>query len=250
MTRTRLVMFSWGMMMMIAVLALAGCGGTNSPKISQGSSNPAQGSSDRPCAGCITQPNGAQVPADDKLTVDKAGFGGNVSSGFQFWTAGALITNHSQKDIAHYVVVQATATDANGQVVGTGNQTVTSIHAAQTLPVAISLQTTAPVEKVTVLTAPQSWQPDTNPQATITGSGIKASPNDTQYILNATLKSTYTMDLTNVTVFAVCTDSAGNINNAAQANAPLLPAQGQVGIQFVQYGTTPTNCQIAGVPSS
>jgi hypothetical protein len=229
-------------------LLLMACGITN-PLASQRTSTP------RP-SGAIAQGGGTggsnSAAPSGTLTVDKAGFGGATSSGFEFWDAGAIVTNHSDKLAAMHVAVQATATDAAGQTVGTGSTSVSYIRPGQSFPVAVNLQATSAPAKVTVLAAAQSWGPDSStqyPGAVITGTGILVKPTGSQYYVNATLNSTYPADLTNVVAFAVCTDASGNISAAAESFVQLLPARGQTGVQFIEYGAAPASCQVVGVPS-
>lgn len=217
-----------------AALLLAACGGGT--QISSGNS-PAR-------ATPAVTPQAANT-----LKVEKAGFGGKVSSGIPFWTAGAFLRNMSATDLAGTITVQATAYGADGKVVGTGTRLVNSVHAGQTMPVAISIASaTAAPARVQVLASPGFWTKDPNPKAVITGGDVAISPNsDTQYIVNATLTNGLDRNLSHVTAYAVCTDEAGNINDAGSGSVELLPASGQTGVQIVSYGPVPTSCQVAGV---
>lgn len=194
-----------------------------------------------------------QVQAD-KLIVQKAGFGGLIASGgLPFWTAGGMLQNPSTKNLATQITVQATAYGANGKVAGTGTESVTAIHARQTLPVAVTITgATAPVAKVDVLASAESWFPDPDPQSIIVGKDVAIAPTSGgEYSVNVTIaqRQLHARDLHNIRTYAVCFDTAGNINDAGYGTVQLLPANGQAGTQINSYGPTPTTCQVAGTTS-
>lgn len=239
--------------LVVAFLLLAACG-TQATHISQKSSD----------TGAGQLPTSKQPTSQNQLTVDKAGLSGAVASGYQFWQAGALLTNHDKAQQAISTAVAATAYDASGQVVGTGNQVVNVIQPGQTLPVSVQLNVTAPPAKVNVLASARQWAKPgdsavagvgatfNNAPGTLVGTYQNSSPDSTgsELTVNANLTSTYAMDLQSVTVYAVGLDQMGDVVWAGFGGVPLVPAHGSVGVQINSYGLPPNiaTWQIAGVP--
>lgn len=187
------------------------------------------------------------TPSTDTLKVVMAGPGG--SSG-----AGAIITNESKSLAATNVTLQATVKDASGNVLATGTQTVSIVHAQETLPVAVNMNVAGQPASADVVADVGSWtSQDGDPTGRITASDITIAPPDdgdwSGYIVTAQLNSTYDRTFENANAAAVCFNATGNIDGAYIVTVPTLPANGSTAAEWTPSSSEmPTRCEVGGWP--
>lgn len=224
-----------------AIVLAAACGGSG-PAISHGSPSPSP------------QATAAIAAGNNTLTVDKVGFArGNGQSATDptiRWNGMAVITNRSTKDVAADINVQISAYGSAGQLVGIGDASISAIHAAQQVGITTTLSgVSVPPTRVDVVAEPDAWLPDPNPKATILGQNfhLRQDQHDpSQYTADGEVVSTYTSELSDVNVSALCFDSAGNIIGGGHGYILVLAAQGTAGVSVTVFANNPAGCQFFG----